>query len=72
VCTYRHSDAQVSMRSEWGVKRERERADSNLRDFRESPLYRGGCLQSRCKAHVRLGGYKFVGNVTTEERFTKA
>jgi len=29
-------------------------------------------LQSRCKAHIRLSGYEFVGIVIAEERFTGA
>ena len=47
--TYRHSDAQVSLRSECGFI---ERVDSNLKHREESPLDRGGCLQSCCKSHV--------------------
>jgi len=35
-----------------------------LGDYIESPIYRGGRLQSRCNGTPGSGGYKIVGSVT--------
>jgi hypothetical protein len=38
-----------------------------LGDCIESPIYRGGGLQSRCGGTVGSGGYEIVGSVTARE-----
>jgi len=38
-----------------------------LRYFIESPIYRGGELQSRCNGTPDSGGYEIVGSVTVRE-----
>jgi len=38
-----------------------------LGDCIESPIYRGGDLQSRCNGTPNSGGYKIVGSVTVRE-----
>jgi len=41
-----------------------------LGDCYESPIYRGGWLQSRCNGTRVSGGYEITGSVTARERFT--
>jgi len=38
-----------------------------LGDCSESPIYRGGELQSRCNGTPSSGGYEIVGSVTAKE-----
>jgi len=38
-----------------------------LGDCIESPLYRGGGLQSRCNGTPGSGGYEIVGSATARE-----
>jgi len=38
-----------------------------LGDCIESPIYRGGELQSRCNDTPSSGGYEIVGSVTARE-----
>jgi len=38
-----------------------------LEDCIESPIYRGGWLQSRCNGTPGSGGYEIVGSVTGRE-----
>jgi len=64
VCTCRHSNAQVSRDQRVRVLRERR---FYLGDCYESPIYRGGGLQSRCNDTPGSGGYEIVGSVTTIE-----
>jgi hypothetical protein len=64
VCTCRHSDAQVSRDQR---VRLREGRRFYLGDCYESPIYRGGGLQSRCNGTPGSGGYEIVGSVTARE-----
>ena len=49
---------------EWGF---RGRDRFYLGDCSESPIYRGGGLQSRCNATPGSGGYEIMGSVTAKE-----
>jgi len=39
----------------------------SLGDYIESPIYRGGGLQSRCNGTPGSGGYEIVGSVSARE-----